>query len=81
MEKAVGHAEFPHVIKTDQYGKVTAITYDKEWKSGGVESIDTGKVDINRNPIIEYKENYSKKSLTKKQIENLDKAIATIIGV
>lgn len=81
LEKAVGHLEFPHTVTLDRDGKVVEITYEKEWKAGGVESIDTGKKDINRNPIIEYKENYSKKSLTKKQIENLDKAIATIIEV
>lgn len=81
IEKAVGHIEFPHAISIDRDGKVIAITYDKTWKSGGVESIDTGKKDIDRNPIIEYKENYKEKSLTKKQIESLEKAIATILEV
>lgn len=76
LKKAVGHLEFPHIVTVDENLQVTKIEYETEWKTGGSEAVE----DKNGN-VIDYKTTYKDHSLTKKQIEALDSAIASIIGV
>lgn len=62
---------FPLSLKVIN-GKITGASYETEWKEGTTTPVDTGKVDDTGNPIIDYKENYTTKKLSKEQTKKLD---------
>ena len=64
-------ARFPLSLKVEN-GKMTGVSYETEWQEGTTTPVDTGKVDDNGNPIIDYKENYTKRKLTAAQIKKVD---------
>lgn len=69
----------PCTIYKDDYGNVTGIEYQKEWREGGTEAVDTGELDEAGLPVIEYKENYKDRKLTQAQIKELDAFIKKIV--
>lgn len=66
---------FPIRIVTDKAGRITEFSYDKNWKEGGTEAVESkpnkdGKIKIN------YIEKYIQRSLTKAQIKQIDEYFA-----
>lgn len=64
-------AQFPLSLLFDQQQNLIGVTYETTWKEGGTEPVEkvnkkTGET------TIEYKENYSNKKLTDKQIDTVD---------
>mgnify|MGYP001396367678 CR=1 FL=1 len=70
LHKLVG-AKFP-VSVTTEFGKLVNVVYETEWKEGNTTPVETDELDENDNPIIDYKENYTKRKLTAAQIKKVD---------
>lgn len=73
IEKAVGHLRFPLSIEVDAYGQVTDVRYETSWQEGDVETI------VDKNNRVVYKQNYQERSLTEKQIADLEECIKSIL--
>lgn len=77
-QKTVG-VEFPLTINQDfNTGKVTSVEYEKEWKTGGTEAVDTGEVDESGTTIFDYEEDYTEHKLTAEQVKKVEAWIKTV---
>lgn len=59
--------EFPLTITSDRAGNIVKVEYEKTWKVGG-----TTPVIDESGAVIDYKENYVDKSLSKTDIKSIE---------
>ena len=62
---------FPATV-TVRDNKLIGFSYDDEWKEGGTTPVEV-KATKKKPAYIDYKENYTKKSLTKEQVDKIEK--------
>lgn len=78
LEKVVGHLSFPHSTTVNRDGIVTKFEFEASWKEGTTEPFETDDKHPDGSPVLGYKDNYEKKTLTKKQIEDLGELIKSL---
>ena len=71
MQDLVGVA-CPVSVVLSRNGELVSASYEAEWKEGTTKPVDTGKKNPDGSPIFDYEDDYKKRSLTKKQVKQLE---------
>lgn len=75
MQELVG-VTLPVTTTVDSAGRLISASYEPEWKEGG-----TTPVTDKKGNVVDYKEDYIVKKLTKDQVSKLDKYIQENVTV